>query len=271
MGTMNIVYPPSRYAGLEILSCAGGHQFRAHLHDAYVLWLNSETGEHYTVNGGSDVLQTGAVSLIEPEVPHANRSCDEISSHLRSFYCSEEFFQQQYARIYEKAYMAPLGNRVIEHVGLWQNLTVLHEYLLGMRDTLRADELVLETFSRLFEACGGHKIKPARDVGDKRVAKAIEYFHVHLDVPILLEELAAMLGCTSYHLIRLFRLQKGMTPYAYLTQLRLEKARNLIDSGVSFSDVATQVGLSDQSHLTRQFKKRYGLTPGQYKKQRMPA
>lgn len=265
---MNIVYPPSNYDGLEILSCSGGHQFREHLHDAYVLWLNSETGEHYTVNGGSEVLQTGAVSLIEPGVPHANRSCDEKHSHLRSFYCTEEFFQQQYSRIYEKEYMAPLGNRVVEHVGLWKNLTLLHEHLLSRQDALLADELVLEIFSRFFEACGGCKLKPIRDLSDKRVFSAIEYFHAYLDKPILLDELATLLGCTSYHLIRLFRLQKGMTPHAYLTQLRLEKARNLIDCGMSLSDTAVRAGLSDQSHLTRQFKKRYGVTPGQYKKQR---
>ena len=266
---MNIVYPPSRYAGLEILSCAGGHQFREHLHDAYVLWLNSKTGEHYTVNGGNKLLQTGAVSLIEPGVPHANRSCDERESHLRSFYCTEEFFQQQYRHIYEAEYVAPLGNRVLEHAGLWQNLTVFHEYMLGVQDDLQADELVLSTFSRFFIECGGRRLKPVRDRGDKRVSIAIEYFHAHLDFPILLEELATILGCTSYHLIRLFRLQKGMTPHAYLTQLRLEKARSLIDDGVALSDAAIQAGLSDQSHLTRQFKKRYGVTPGQYKKQRL--
>ncbi|MEZ6854887.1 helix-turn-helix domain-containing protein [Halodesulfovibrio aestuarii] len=265
---MNIVYPPSRYAGLEILSCAGGHKFREHLHDAYVLWLNSETGEHYTVNGDSKFLQTGAVSLIEPGVPHANRSCDERNSHLRSFYCTEEFFQQQYLHIYETEYTAPLGIRLLEHAGLWRSFTALHEYMLGVQDDLKVDELVLSSFSGFFEQCGGRNLQPVRDTCDRRVAKAAEYFHAHLDFPILLEELAEMLGCTSFHLIRLFRLQTGMTPHAYLTQIRLEKARNLIDHGVPFSAVAMQIGLSDQSHLTRQFKKRYGVTPGQYKKQR---
>ncbi|WP_066858708.1 helix-turn-helix domain-containing protein [Halodesulfovibrio spirochaetisodalis] len=266
---MNILYPPSRYAGLEILSCAGGHEFREHLHDAYVLWLNSETGEQYTVNRTRDVLPTGSVSLIEPGVPHANRSCDKGNSHLRSFYCTEAFLQDQYRQIYETDYIAPLGNRVVSHTSLWQNLTLLHEALLGAQDTFCTDELVVTIFAAFFNECGGRKLKPVRDFGDRRVAAAIEYFHAGMAAPIQLEQLADMLGCTSYHLIRLFRLQKGMTPYAYLTQLRLERARTLIDSGESLSSAATQAGLSDQSHLTRQFKKRYGLTPGAYRKQRL--
>lgn len=266
---MNIVYPPSSYSGLEILSCSGGHQFEKHLHDGYVLWLNSETGEHYSVNGGNNILQLGSVSVIEPGVAHANRSCVEGNSHLRSFYCTEKFLQTQYARIYGDGYSPPLGTRVVEDATLWRELTVLHDTLLGTKADLGADELALATLSRLFERCGGRELRPLRDNGDKRVATVIEYFHAHLDSPVLLDDLAMMLGCTSYHLIRLFRLQKGMTPHAYLTQLRLEKARILLEQGSTILNAALQTGLSDQSHLTRQFKKRYGVTPGQYKKQRL--
>lgn len=266
---MNIVYPPSRYEGLEILSCSGGHHFREHLHDAYVLWLNSETGEKYTVSGGKKILDTGEVSLIEPEVPHANSSCHESASHLRSFYCSEAFFQKQYLHIYEEEYTAPLGNRVMKNASLWRNLTMLHEYLLGEQDALRSDELVIETFSTLFAECGGRNLKPLRDACDPRVEAAVDFFHAYLEHQIQLEELADELGCSSYHLIRLFRFQKGMTPHAYLTQLRLEKVRQYIDNGMPLSQIAPLVGLADQSHLTRQFKKRYGVTPGQYRRQRL--
>lgn len=266
---MNIVYPPSRYEGLEILSCSGGHHFREHLHDAYVLWLNSETGEKYTVSGGKRILDKGEVSLIEPEVPHANSSCHESASHLRSFYCTEAFFQKQYLHIYEKEYIAPLGNRVVENVSLWKKLTILHEYLLGEQDIFHSDELVLEAFSTLFAECGGRELKPVRDGCDWRIKAAVDFFHAHLEHQIQLEDLAEQFSCSSYHLIRLFRFQKGMTPHAYLTQLRLEKARQCIDADVPFSQIAPMVGLADQSHLTRQFKKRYGVTPGQYRRQRL--
>lgn len=81
---------------------------------------------------------------------------------------------------------------------------------------------------------------------------------------ISLDNLAEIAMCTSYHLIRLFRNKVGMSPHAYLVQLRLEKARELIDRGQSIADAALLAGFSDQSHLTRKFKKRYGLTPGLY-------
>ena len=60
-----------------------------------------------------------------------------------------------------------------------------------------------------------------------------------------------------------------MSPHAYLIQLRLEKARQLISKGKSIADAALLAGFSDQSHLTRSFKKRYGLTPGRYGSQKI--
>jgi hypothetical protein len=39
---MDIVYALLQLEGMEVLSCCGGHSFANHLHDGYVLWLNSE-------------------------------------------------------------------------------------------------------------------------------------------------------------------------------------------------------------------------------------
>jgi len=60
-----------------------------------------------------------------------------------------------------------------------------------------------------------------------------------------------------------------MSPHAYPTQLRLKRARELIDGGQSIADAALLAGFSDQSHLTRRFKKSYVLTPGLYSFQKL--
>lgn len=71
--------------GLEVLSCSSGREFKSHLHDGYVLWLNSESGEKYRLNGCSDILQPGSISIIEPETVHSNSPCCSERRHLRSF------------------------------------------------------------------------------------------------------------------------------------------------------------------------------------------
>jgi hypothetical protein len=88
---MDTLYAISPIPELEILSCSNDRQFAPHLHEGYVLWLNSAAGEHFQVKGASDILQPGSISIIEPGVVHANRPCSPERRHLRSFYFSEQF------------------------------------------------------------------------------------------------------------------------------------------------------------------------------------
>jgi AraC-like DNA-binding protein len=84
-----------------------------------------------------------------------------------------------------------------------------------------------------------------------------------------LEMLAVIAGCTSFHLMRLFKKHLSMSPHSYLVQLRLERAKELLSQGHPIADAALCAGFSDQSHLTRRFKQRYGLTPGTYLQQKL--
>jgi AraC-like DNA-binding protein len=56
-----------------------------------------------------------------------------------------------------------------------------------------------------------------------------------------------------------------MAPHAYLNQIRLERARQLLSAGEPSAQVAAATGFVDQSHLTRRFKGAFGVTPGQYR------
>jgi AraC-like DNA-binding protein len=67
-----------------------------------------------------------------------------------------------------------------------------------------------------------------------------------------------------FHLIRLFQKHIGLTPYAYLTQVRIEKSRRLLRRGESVVQVALEVGFADQAHFTKRFKQITGTTPGLY-------
>ncbi len=61
--------------------------------------------------------------------------------------------------------------------------------------------------------------------------------------------------------IRLFRQIVGLTPFSYLAQVRVEKAKQLLRQGRSMTEVASAVGMADQNHLTRHFKAIVGTTP----------
>jgi AraC-like DNA-binding protein len=97
------------------------------------------------------------------------------------------------------------------------------------------------------------------------VRRAKEYLRAHLADSIKLDDLAAHAGLDKFHLCRAFRTQVGMPPHAYLTHLRIARAKELLLRGVRASDLAPLVGLYDQAQLTRHFRRLVGTTPGRYR------
>ena len=68
-----------------------------------------------------------------------------------------------------------------------------------------------------------------------------------------------------FYLLRTFRDRVGMPPYEYLTQVRVARAKRLLSQGYAIAQVTQQTGFVDRSHLTRQFKRFVGVTPGKYR------
>jgi AraC-like DNA-binding protein len=104
----------------------------------------------------------------------------------------------------------------------------------------------------------------ARCEHTRSVRRAIELLRERLEEPVTLDALADHAGMDKYHLCRAFRAQVGMPPHAYLTELRILRAKQLLAAGVKPSEIAPRVGLCDQSQLNRHFRRIVGTTPGAY-------
>lgn len=82
-----------------------------------------------------------------------------------------------------------------------------------------------------------------------------------------LSELSERFGVSPSHLTRCFREELGTSVGARIRKLRLEHAaKRLSTTDIPISDVASEAGFSDQSHLTRLFRRRYGTTPARYRR-----
>ena len=82
--------------------------------------------------------------------------------------------------------------------------------------------------------------------------------------PLTADDLAAAADCSRYAAYRAFSATFGFAPSDYQRQLRLREARRLLGTGMP-AEVATDVGFADQAHLTRWFRRCYGVTPGAYR------
>ncbi|MGP4018956.1 helix-turn-helix domain-containing protein [Saccharopolyspora sp. 5N708] len=76
--------------------------------------------------------------------------------------------------------------------------------------------------------------------------------------------LAEVSSRSRFALTRGFRAVHGLTPSEYQRQLRLRHARRLLAEGSTPAEAATASGFADQSHLTRWFRRHYGITPGTF-------
>ena len=107
-------------------------------------------------------------------------------------------------------------------------------------------------------------VQSAKCEHTRAVRRAIELLRERLDDVVTLDALADHAGTDKFHLCRAFRTQVGLPPHAYLTRLRIMRAKELLAAGVRPSDIAPRVGLYDQSQLNRHFRRIVGTTPGAY-------
>lgn len=99
-----------------------------------------------------------------------------------------------------------------------------------------------------------------------KLQKALTYMQGNLSSSLRLAEIAAAVGMSQYSFSRAFQFSTGTSPHQYLIKLRIEMARELLDSGnLPVSHIARDVGFADQSHLTMHFRKLLGTTPARYR------
>ncbi len=104
-----------------------------------------------------------------------------------------------------------------------------------------------------------------------RIAEAISHLEARFAETIRLEDLATIAHMSERSFARAFQAAMGSSPIAYLVQLRINKAADLLRHGdASITDVAFRVGFSDGNYFSRQFHRLMGMTPREYRKHHAP-
>ena len=101
---------------------------------------------------------------------------------------------------------------------------------------------------------------------DQRVQKAIRLMQENLSRNLIPGEIALAVNLSLAHLRYLFKAETGQSPAQYLRSLRMQEAGRLLKTTfLSVKEVMHRIGVRDESHFTRDFKKVYGMTPAQYR------
>ncbi|MBV8394551.1 MAG: AraC family transcriptional regulator [Alphaproteobacteria bacterium] len=240
------------------------HEYPQHTHDALVIAVTEQGGSVVKSRGEVQDATPATLFVFNPEEPHGGWMGRSERWQYRSLYLTRPAIDRvaRELGVGEVPYFTCNTMRDADLISAFRNL---HIALEDGRDLFQERELLVGTFGTLFRR---HGSGPDRIKGPPRdrilLDRAIERMRSDYAADLRLEKLAASVGLTTFQLIGLFKRTVGLTPHAYLTQIRLGAACRRLRRSTSPAEVAAAVGFYDQSALNKHFKRCYGITPMQF-------
>jgi AraC-like DNA-binding protein len=219
-----------------------------------------------------EVCHRGTTRLLEPGAVLCTRPGEVIAARkvrlagTRSSLSIEEsalaaFLDEHHARSCEL--------ELLPRAQMSQELnTSLTEVFRAFRDECSALEIqatLAEFFARAVPELFGSGRRAGSDVAGAKAAQRIrERLDADQSESVDLATLAKEVGLSRFATLRAFKRQFGLPPHAYRLRVRLGLARKSLRSGLKPAEVAAEYGFVDQSHLTRHFRRLFGITPAEY-------
>lgn len=256
----------SEFDNLELLCTQAIHYTcSCHSHETYSIGVIEDgvRGNYY--RGSTHLAPPHSIILINPGEVHTGYSAHDLPLTYRMIYPSSRLMQQIAVDMGAKG-IVDLKELVVQHELLAKKIYSLHYALEQPQSALKQEALLVETLSAVIADCADVKVYLPEAGREQYIVNRVkEYLQDNFSSNISLEQLVELTNLNRFYLIRLFRNAVGLPPYTYLIQIRVERAKQLLARGKSISEVALAVGMSDQSHLTRYFKRIVGTTPGSYR------
>jgi AraC family transcriptional regulator len=119
------------------------------------------------------------------------------------------------------------------------------------------------------ERCSGANGSTTGGLAAWQILRVRAYIDSNLHRTIHIRDLSAIARRSPAHFSRKFKVAVGESPHAYVVKRRLERACHLMmTSSVSLSEIALNVGFSDQAHLCRLFRQAFGQSPASWRRER---
>lgn len=235
-----------------------GHGYDLHRHDTYAIGHTLAGVQSFQYRGGWRHSLPGATIVLHPDEAHDGEAGTESGFQYRMMYIEPALIQQM------------LGGQALPFIKtglsndprLFAATGALLRSLDCPLDPLEEQDALFDLAQAMSMVSGAPGKRSSFDY--VAAQRAREYIHGALDRTVTLDELAQHSGRDRWSLSRDFRLLFGTSPYRYLTMRRLDMVRALLIQGQSLVSAALIAGFTDQSHMTRQFSKTYGLSPARW-------
>ena len=237
----------------------------AHYHQEYEIYFLTDGSCRYFIDKKTYALSCGDFVVIPPGIIH--KVIYEVPAYGRLLiHCSEVYIPPSVlAHIDALVYFSPPPAMTDQIHSLYRQIRASYE---------AQNEFTFDTLHCCVAALMLLMVKqptalPQAQVGSSFVERAVRYIRAHYSTHLSLRETAEHCAVSPEHLSRMFRKETGFGFSEYLNLYRLKKAESILKSGTtsSVAKVAIQCGFSDSNYFSCSFKKMYGISPSELKKQ----
>ncbi|HBE9251194.1 TPA: AraC family transcriptional regulator [Clostridioides difficile] len=239
-------------------------KFPNHFHEHYVIGFIEKGQRYLSCKNKEYTTSTGDLLLFNPFDSH---TCEQIDDKVLDYRCiniKPEIMKKTVFEITGKNYLPKFNQPVIFRSELVPLLQELHYIIMEEELDFKKEELFFFLIEQLIEEHTEPNLQSNLENTNIEIQAVCDYLENNYAEHIVLDELSTIAGMNKYSLLRNFTKLKGITPYRYLENIRVNKAKKLLEKGVEPIDAAIQTGFIDQSHFTNFFKNFIGLTPKQY-------
>lgn len=238
--------------------------FPNHFHEYYVIGYLEQGERCLSCRNREYRIGRGDILLFHPGDNHACVQSDSGTLDYRGLNISKEVMLNLAEEVTGIRTLPGFSRNVLrdEEVGCY--LRLLHELIMKDSREFEKEETLLLLLSLLLQKYGQPFERSIPECPEE-IEKACSFMEQHYAEHICLSEICRQAGLSKSTLLRAFSRTKGVTPYSYLENIRINEAKKLLEQGVSPIEAALQTGFSDQSHFTNYFSRFIGLAPGVYR------
>ena len=263
----NLAFSMHRCAmrGVEAVAADSGHAFPRHTHGQFGIGIVDRGAQRSFSGRGTVEAGAGDVITVNPFEVHDGTPIGDAGRAWRMLYLDPGVVADMATDLHPGHYGdAEFDRPVIRDATLAPRVRLLFAQMTmpaAKNDALLREQLLL---SILADAL--HPANRATGKHGDAAPDAIRLARTRIDddpaATISLLDLARETGLSRFQVLRGFARVTGLTPHAYQVQRRVALARRLIAQGQPLAEVAAACGFADQSHMTRQFVRKYGVSPG---------
>ena len=256
------IKPAPPLPGLDRIEASfSGSFFEPHRHDTYAIGVTLSGIQTFSYRGDKHYSKPGQIIILHPDEIHDGAAATEESLLYRMLYLEPSMVRS--AMVNSNSGLPFVRQPVIEDTEFYRSLCAA----LGTLDCHLEDIEATGIIGEVTDGLNRHSDQQAsrrQSVARTRVWKARDFLVENCRHNISSLELEQVSGLDRFVLARQFRSEFGTSPHRFLIMRRLELARQLMSNGTSLVETAAAVGFADQSHLSRHFKKAFGVTPGKW-------